>query len=222
MAIPLGIYHWTSQRHKIVKAGAGRNPHGCGFVSAEVESSPLPCVVSDQVTDIACGAEFTVWLKEPLYCMVSLIFGLVLLSLDFNGLLTAGLPQYGQLGHGTDNEFNMKDSSVKLAYEAQPRPKAMASLAGETIVKVACGANHSVAVDKNGFVYTWGFGGYGSKAWGHRQHPRRIDVFQRHKVLPPNAIVSAGSANSACGGQLYMWGKVRSRTMVMIGCTLNL
>ncbi|KAL0704642.1 hypothetical protein Bca4012_071067 [Brassica carinata] len=196
----------TLSEHKIVKAGAGRNPHGCGtakngFVSAEVESSPLPCVVSDQVTDIACGAEFTVWLKEPLYCMVSLIFGLV---------LTAGLPQYGQLGHGTDNEFNMKDSSVKLAYEAQPRPKAMASLAGETIVKVACGANHSVAVDKNGFVYTWGFGGYGSKAWGHRQHPRRIDVFQRHKVLPPNAIVSAGSANSACGGQLYMWGKIKN------------
>lgn len=71
----------------------------------------------------------------------------------------------------------MKDSSVRLAYEAQPRPKAIASLAGETIVNVACGSNHtgrnhtsfslklithsnmlnfsySVAVDKNGFVYT--------------------------------------------------------------------
>ncbi|KAL0813849.1 hypothetical protein Bca101_070292 [Brassica carinata] len=196
--------------HTVVVSEEGRsfafgwNKHGqlClgtaknGFVSAEVESSPLPCVVSDQVTDIACGAEFTVWLKEPLYCMVSLIFGLV---------LTAGLPQYGQLGHGTDNEpgyisivpfqFNMKDSSVKLAYEAQPRPKAMASLAGETIVKVACGANHSdgALVDMEGW-----------------QHPRRIDVFQRHKVLPPNAIVSAGSANSACGGQLYMWGKIKN------------
>lgn len=84
-------------------------------------------------------------------------------------------------------QFNMKDSSVRLAYEAQPRPKAIASLAGESIVKVACGTNHtgrnlisffllsvlnlclsrklythsdnqnfskSVAVDKNGFVYT--------------------------------------------------------------------
>ena len=40
-------------------------------------------------------------------------------------------------------QFNMKDGSVKLAYEAQPRPKAIASLAGETIVKVACGANHT-------------------------------------------------------------------------------
>lgn len=35
-----------------------------GFVSVEVESSPLPCVVSDEVTSIACGADFTVWLSS--------------------------------------------------------------------------------------------------------------------------------------------------------------
>lgn len=38
---------------------------------------------------------------------------------------------------------------------------------------------------------------------GHREQkdewsPRRIDVFQRNNVLPPNAILSAGNANSAC------------------------
>lgn len=32
---------------------------------------------------------------------------------------------------------------MKLAYEPQPRPKAIASLAGETIVKAACGTNHT-------------------------------------------------------------------------------
>lgn len=40
-------------------------------------------------------------------------------------------------------QYNTKDSSVRLAYEAQPRPKAIASLAGEAIVKVACGTNHT-------------------------------------------------------------------------------
>ncbi|WZY98324.1 hypothetical protein YC2023_070653 [Brassica napus] len=186
-------------KHKIVKAGAGRshtvvvsddgrsfafglNKHGQlglgtaknGFVSVEVESSPLPCVVSDEVTNIACGAEFTVWLS----------------STEGSTILTAGLPQYGQLGHGTDHE---------------PRPKAIASLAGETIVKVACGTNHTdgALVDMEGWL-------------GHREQkdewsPRRVDVFQIHFVLPPNAIVSAGSANSFCtGGQLYMWGKVKN------------
>ena len=38
---------------------------------------------------------------------------------------------------------------------------------------------------------------------GHREQkdewkPRLVEIFQRHNVLPPNAIVSAGSASSAC------------------------
>ncbi|XAR64173.1 hypothetical protein NMG60_11024417 [Bertholletia excelsa] len=206
-------------KHNIIRAGAGRshtvvvtkdgfsfsfgwNKHGqlgSGSVKNEIESSPVRCLVSE-VKTVACGADFTAWLT----------------SIEAASIFTAGLPQYGQLGHGTDNEYNTKDSSVKLAYEAQPRPKAIASLSGETIVKVACGTNHTVAVDSNGFVYTWGFGGYGRL--GHREQkdewvPRRIDVFTKHNVLPPNAVVSAGSVNSACtagGGQLYMWGKLKN------------
>ncbi|XP_073275792.1 uncharacterized protein [Primulina huaijiensis] len=206
-------------KHKIVTSGAGRshtvvvtegglsfafglNKHGqlgSGSAKNEVESSPVRCTVSE-VKAAVCGGEFTVWLT----------------SIEGSSILTAGLPQYGQLGHGTDNEYNTKDSSVRLAYEAQPHPKAVASLAGETIVKVACGTNHTVAVDKSGYVYTWRFGGYGRL--GHREQkdewsPRRVDVFTRHNVLPPDAIVSAGSVNSACtagGGQLYMWGKLKN------------
>ncbi|XP_027149003.1 protein RCC2 homolog [Coffea eugenioides] len=206
-------------KHKVITAGAGRshtvvvtedgdslafgwNKHGqlgTGSAKNEVELSPVRCHVSD-VSNTACGADFTVWLT----------------SVEGASIVTAGLPQYGQLGHGTDNEYNTKDSSVRLAYEAQPRPRAVASLAGETIVKVACGTNHTVAVDKNGYVYTWGFGGYGRL--GHREQkdewvPRRVDVFTRHNVLPPDAVVSAGSVNSACtagGGQLYMWGKIKN------------
>lgn len=206
-------------KYKVVKAGAGRNhtvvvtedgsslsfgwnKHGqlgSGSVKNEIELSPVRCLVSE-VKHTACGGDFTVWLS----------------SIEGASILTAGLPQYGQLGHGTDNEYNTKDSSVRLAYEAQPRPRAIASLAGEEIVKVACGTNHTVAVDRNGFVYTWGFGGYGRL--GHREQkdewaPRRVDVFQRKNTLPPDAIVSAGSVNSSCtagGGQLYMWGKIKN------------
>ncbi|XP_050208577.1 uncharacterized protein LOC126657950 isoform X2 [Mercurialis annua] len=206
-------------KFKIISAAAGRshtvvvtedsqslafgwNKHGqlgTGFAKNETEASPVHCLVND-VKTTACGAEFTVWL--------SFIKG--------SSILTAGLPQYGQLGHGTDNEYNTKDSSVRLAYEAQPRPRPISSFSGETIVKVACGSNHTVAVDSSGHVYTWGFGGYGRL--GHREQkdewaPRRVDVFQRHNVLPPDAVISAGSVNSSCtagGGQLYMWGKIKS------------
>ncbi|CAM8915943.1 unnamed protein product [Rhodiola kirilowii] len=206
-------------KYKIVRAGSGKshsvvvtdeglslafgwNKHGqlgSGSVKNEVETSPVRCLVTD-VHNVACGADFTVWLSTA----------------EGASILTAGLPQYGQLGHGTDNEHNTKDSSVKLAYEAQPKPKAIASLSETTVTKVACGTNHTVAVDSKGFVYTWGFGGYGRL--GHREQkdewvPRSIDVFQRQNVLPPDAVISAGAANSACtaaGGQLYMWGKIKS------------
>lgn len=206
-------------KHKIINAAAGKshtlvvtnegfslafgwNKHGqlgSGSVKNEIESSPIRCHVSD-VKHTACGADFSVWLT----------------STEGASIMTCGLPQYGQLGHGTDNEYNTKESSVKLAYEAQPRPKAIASFSGETIVKVACGNNHTVAADKNGFVYTWGFGGYGRL--GHREQkdewaPRRVETFTKQNVLPPNAVVSAGSVNSACtagGGQLYMWGKLKN------------
>ncbi|KAE8707934.1 Regulator of chromosome condensation family protein isoform 2 [Hibiscus syriacus] len=172
----------------------------------EVESSPICCLVS-QVTNLASGAEFTVWLS----------------SAEGASVLTAGLPQYGQLGHGTDNEidllfsmdvcmrptclqYNAKDSSVRLVYEAQPRPRAIAYFFWGNYCQ-------SCIWDK---PYRWGFGGYGRL--GHREQkdewaPRSVEVFQKHNVLPPNAVVSGGSVNSACtagGGQLYVWGKIKN------------
>lgn len=45
--------------------------------------------------------------------------------------------------------------------------------------------------------------GFADCRLGHREQkdewaPRRVDVFTRQNVLPPNAVVSAGSLNSAC------------------------
>ncbi|GKB09881.1 protein RCC2, partial [Tanacetum coccineum] len=204
--------------YKVVKAGSGGghtvvqtedgisfsfgwNKHGqlgTGSIKNEVELSPIQCLITD-VRDVACGTDFSVWLT----------------SLEGASIQTAGLPQYGQLGHGTDNEYNSKESCVRLAYEAQPRPKAIASLSDETILKVACGSNHTVALDSKGYIYTWGFGGYGRL--GHKEQkdewsPRRVDVFTKHNLVPTDAIISAGSASSACTagvGKIYIWGKIR-------------
>ena len=40
-------------------------------------------------------------------------------------------------------QYNARDSSVKIVFEPQPRPKAIATLTEKTIVKVACGNNHT-------------------------------------------------------------------------------
>lgn len=66
---------------------------------------------------VAAGIDFTVWL-----C---------------NGrVFSAGNPQFGQLGHGTDHEYNASDSSVKIMYEPQPMPAQVAGLAGSSITQV--------------------------------------------------------------------------------------
>jgi alpha-tubulin suppressor-like RCC1 family protein len=50
-------------------------------------------------------------------------------------------------------------ASIKIVFEPQPKPKAIASLAGTNIVAIAAGHNHALAVDDTGFAYAWGNGG---------------------------------------------------------------
>ena len=52
-------------------------------------------------------------------------------------------------------QYNSKDSSIKLVYEAQPRPKAIAVFSEKTIVKVACGTNHTGLFSP--LFYVWSF-----------------------------------------------------------------
>ncbi|KAK9806651.1 hypothetical protein WJX73_004262 [Symbiochloris irregularis] len=145
---------------------------------------------------VACGAEFTMWLcKGQLY--------------------SAGLPQYGQLGHGTDGEYNAKDSSVKLMYAPQPKPTAIKALAELTITKVACGHNHTVALDDKGGVYSWGNGGYGRLGHEVQQDefkPRQIQKMTGRTAADPKSIVACGSTSSFAnmtGGTLVCWGKLK-------------
>ncbi|KAK1274590.1 hypothetical protein QJS04_geneDACA015217 [Acorus gramineus] len=105
-----------------------------------------------------------------------------------------GWNKHGQLGSG----------STKNEIEPSPVP----CLVSE-VTNVVCGGDFTV----------WLTSVEGSSIMlGHREQkdewvPRLVDVFQRHNVLPLNAVVSAGSASSACtaaGGQLYMWGKLKN------------
>ena len=55
-----------------------------------------------------------------------------------------GCSAYGQLGHGDT-------LTVRL-------PRVVEALVGHPIKSVACGASHTVAVDMEGMVWTWGLG----------------------------------------------------------------
>ena len=45
--------------------------------------------------------------------------------------------------------------------EKDSKSKEITPLSTPKIIKIACGPNHTVAVDDNCKAYSWGFGGYG-------------------------------------------------------------
>jgi alpha-tubulin suppressor-like RCC1 family protein len=47
-------------------------------------------------------------------------------------------------------------ASVKLMYAPQPTPEVIQALADKSIRAVACGHNHTLALDTGCAAYTWG------------------------------------------------------------------
>ena len=67
--------------------------------------------------------------------------------------------------------------------------------------KIACGANHCVAVDDQNRTFTWGFGGYGRLG-----HSETKDEFVPRLMSGWQRITGAGGGvtNVVCGGQFNM------------------
>lgn len=176
---------------------------GLGHQSNHVPSPTLVAHSGPPIKKIACGGEFT-------------------MAVDIRGnLYSFGHPEYGQLGHNTDGKYFI--TSNKLAYNCELKPRKVAVFIEKSrdgtvtpvldveIEQIACGVNHTLAVDSNKRLYTWGFGGYGRLGHAEPKNelvPRLVKAFQG-----PNQGVTqiqCGSQFSlavGCAGQLYMWGQ---------------
>ena len=86
-------------------------------------------------------------------------------------LYSFGSPEYGQLGHNSEGKYFA--SGNKLAYRCELIPRKLVFFIEKTreghilpledvsIVDIACGVNHTLAVDRKKRCFSWGFGGYG-------------------------------------------------------------
>ncbi|ETV79080.1 hypothetical protein, variant [Aphanomyces astaci] len=114
---------------------------------------------------------------------------------------TWGLGALGQLGHGTRRSF--------------ASPKLVEGIAG-AIVSVGAGSHHSVAVDEDGAVFTWGhseYGQHGVATAGHDLYDAREYFVPRRQMTLANTVPIA---SVCCGshftlatgrdGKLYSWG----------------
>lgn len=119
---------------------------------------------------------------------------------------TMGSSEKGQLGNGRTGEHFI--SGTKLAFNTFSEPFLVRQLADKKIVQVACGQQHTIVLDSDGFVYVWGFGGYGRLGLGSQQDqlvPTLVPQFARENMLARATAVFAGSTSSAVidGQRLY-------------------
>lgn len=86
-------------------------------------------------------------------------------------------------------------ASIKIMHEPQPTPILVETLSGVTVTKVACGQNHTIAIDNQGAAWTWGNGNYGKlghKVQQDEHKPRLIEAFKGRMSVPADAVVRAG------------------------------
>ena len=109
-------------------------------------------------------------------------------------IYTFGSGDYGRLGHG-DNQPRKTAKLVDI-------------LRDKDIVRFACGPRHTVALAKDGAVYSWGYGGDGQLGHGDYQvqtMPKQIRGLQGEHVID----IACGEKHSAAltsGGDMYCWG----------------
>ncbi len=80
-----------------------------------------------------------------------------------------GSAEKGQLGNGKTGYHFI--SSNKGAYSTYATPLLVKALdeSGKKFAQISCGQQHAMALSEDGYVYVWGFGGYGRLGLGSQQ-----------------------------------------------------
>ncbi|KAI0825648.1 RCC1/BLIP-II [Irpex lacteus] len=101
-----------------------------------------------------------------------------------------GSAEKGQLGNGKTGAHIVQ--AGKVVFDAESEPLLVKGLDGKKIVQIACGQQHSVALDDEGVVYVWGCNGYGRLGLG---------TGLQNDVLVPKVMPNFAGPNKATMGQ---------------------
>ncbi|GHJ85544.1 hypothetical protein NliqN6_1946 [Naganishia liquefaciens] len=182
-------------RHHTVLVGsegqvwaAGKNDVGqCGVpvIKDEKEVSAWTAVKGNWIRDgtkivqVSCGLNFTLYLAD-------------------NGWLYAsGSHEKGQLGNGKTSERIV--STGKTAFGYDDKPILIKPFSDRKIVMIASGQQHSLALNEDGYVWAWGFAGYGRLGLGDQKDrlvPTLVPQFTGSHIQTRASYITCGPASS--------------------------
>ena len=171
----------------IIAMGPGGNYSNSPICISDIPEHPLQTKI---ITQISARDEYTAVLDQE------------------GKVYTWGLNSSGQLGDGTTESKNTPQAISDI-----PGNK----LNGKKIVQVSLGNSHSVAIDQEGQVYTWGNNDYGKLGDGtteigynkHRSTPKCISEVAESLQGKKIVNISAGGIYTIAvdeKGQVYTWG----------------
>ncbi|KAL1918150.1 uncharacterized protein VTP21DRAFT_3416 [Calcarisporiella thermophila] len=192
-------------KQKIIKAATGRNHtllvSSTGLVFGTGDNRfgqlgldnlriyttfvPITTLKKEKIVDVACGADFSLVLT------------------DKGRIFAFGSSEHGQLGNG---------GSTETPAAPYPQPSLVKGLQEHKITAIACGTSHSLAMSSEGFVFSWGFGGYGRL--GHSEQKdlsvaTSIPIFASNEYRKATAIACGTTFSMAIDVQknFHLWGK---------------
>ena len=177
----------------------GRNEYGQLGNGVTATNSPVPVAVKTAGTPME-GKTITQLSAKVWYALALASDGTVY-SWGFNS--------WGQLGNGTSGAANNASAPVAVKTAGTP-------MEGKTIVQVAAGATHSLALATDGTIYAWGKNEYGQLGNDSTTNsPVPVAVKTAGTPMAGKTIIQihAGYEHSlalASDGTVYAWGRNNS------------
>ncbi|KAI8086120.1 regulator of chromosome condensation 1/beta-lactamase-inhibitor protein II [Halteromyces radiatus] len=166
---------------------------GISTLNDQTNFAKVTSLANHKIIDVACGAEFSLVLT------------------DKHQVYAFGSQEYGQLGNGETGQYIK--SAGQMNTQPQSIPLLVKALSERKIISIACGTSHSLAMDDDGYVYSWGFGGYGRLGHGEQKDllvPKVIpNLSKSHRESRATQIACGSTCSLALDGntQMLLWGK---------------
>ncbi|BGP21475.1 regulatorof chromosome condensation family protein [Rhodotorula toruloides] len=120
-----------------------------------------------------------------------------LLLTESGRVFAVGTGEKGVLGNGKTGE-HITGSRVLFIVQSEPL-LVEGAIKGKKVVQITSGQQHNVALDDEGYAYSWGFGGLGRLGLGAQIDsltPAVIPYFSGSNVLTRCKKIAAGSTNT--------------------------